>query len=1281
MLRTLAFAGFPSFARSSSAASPRGRSLLTSLAVMLAAALVVGDVADRVGAQPPFGGGRGDRGGFGGDRGGPGGDRGGFGRGGGPGGDRGGFGRGGGGPRGGFGGGPPGGGFGGFGRPIYQEEVVQKELKLTDNQIEQLDEARPDMRSVFGEMAGGFRSASEEERTKLREQMGEKMRAMQAKQAEAEKKILSDKQYGRYQELSLQRRGLTALADDTIREKLGVSEDQQKKFEEFTASMRDRFREMFRMGEEERKTLTDEIAKEAFAILTPEQRTKWDGLLGQPLEGFTTGIGGRPGAASGEVAAASAGDSSEKSEGDDAPAEPAKKTIAMQQLTDAPQVASFGSDLEPASDPSPAPSAASPQTPADDASEDDLLAMAADLLAGDAEPETPQVAPAPAPRSQPARPRRPQTLQFNFSNAPWSDVLTLFAETSDLTLDMETVPEGAFTYFDPTRYTPTEALDILNGYLIPRGYVLLRRNQFLVVRQLDEDISPELIPTIPVATLDDRGENEIVRTIFETGTEQAGDFADDVEALLGPRGSAVALGTSNRLVVQGMTRNLKQVRDYLSGTTRPPKDDELTFAAFPLANVQAADVEPLARTLLGIGSAMDAQADKRKSRDPREAFAAMIAEKMGGGKKDDKTEGSARVTVDDRTNTLLVTATPPDVEIVRQMVEQVDVPPGSGVVADRNGPQVVMYTVDTGDIDEIAETLTAVVPQASINVDGRYEKLHVIATPSVHKEIQMLLRELTGQTGDQMKVIPLARMDALDAAAMVESMFVGETNTPTVQPDATGRRLIARGSLSQIAMIEQLLKDLGELGGGDRGRVRTIPLNGQDPAKTARMLQQLYESRGGTVRVIDPAADPQPQRPQSSPQPPRQTESDAAPQATEPAKAERNGAAIPAEVSTPRRRPFAVAVSLIEERQPRQTWPVMQNDAADDTYNPGPAPAAGGESGGQPSVSIVVQDDKLIVTSPDAGELDEFESIADLVVRPQATSGKQWSVVYLSTVTSEDAAAFLGQIFPDALVLGEGKVLVSSSAVVSNRELMIVPEPNANALYLTGTEREINQVRDILRLYDSSDRPDAARDRVPRSVPVNYADLAEVYEIVKSVYADKLPQQQMGRDGRPSGTLPGEMALGLDTNTSKLIVSSNETTYQQVADLVAALDADAKEAKRSVRVVQLRNTDAAAVEGLLGSIIPKVTFSSSGTSVSTSRSGGDREEQAKPETPQPSGGDDEAARERRREFFRRMFENRGSGGGPPGGFGGGRPGGFGGDRGGFGGRPGGDRGGFGGRGR
>ena len=87
-------------------------------------------------------------------------------------------------------------------------------------------------------------------------------------------------------------------------------------------------------------------------------------------------------------------------------------------------------------------------------------------------------------------------LSFKMRFAAWESVLKRFAEEAGLQLDMTEVPSGTFNYYDDGLYTPTQVLDILNAYLSSRGFLLFRRDKFLVVWNIDNAIPPNLIPLV-----------------------------------------------------------------------------------------------------------------------------------------------------------------------------------------------------------------------------------------------------------------------------------------------------------------------------------------------------------------------------------------------------------------------------------------------------------------------------------------------------------------------------------------------------------------------------------------------------------------------------------------------------------------------------------------------------------------------------------------------------------------------------------------------------------------
>jgi type II secretory pathway component GspD/PulD (secretin) len=197
----------------------------------------------------------------------------------------------------------------------------------------------------------------------------------------------------------------------------------------------------------------------------------------------------------------------------------------------------------------------------------------------------------------------------------------------------------------------------------------------------------------------------------------------------------------------------------------------------------------------------------------------------------------------------------------------------------------------------------------------------------------------------------------------------------------------------------------------------------------------------------------------------------------------------------------------------------------------------------------------------------------------------------------------------------------SDSAALSSLSkggaLRIIPELRSNSLFISGDEHEVDQVMEALRVLDSSELPPSLKDRVPRMIPVEHADVTEIAEIVKDVYKEHLEgtgQQQQGGNRGGNGGFNNPMAamfmggmgqqqpqgrggrnvllsIGVDTRTSHLVVSASDSLYRQVESLVKSLDESANQARRTVRVVSLQNSNSLVVQQTLGSLLGKVKTS------------------------------------------------------------------------------------------
>ena len=1206
--------------------------------------------------------------------------------------------------RGGGRGGPGGGrgpGGGSSALELLRGDEVKTEIGLTEDQEKSLGEMQSGLRDSpeFREIMDRARSAgSDEERRAI---FGE-MRTVMDKKVNA---IIKPEQRSRLDQLSLQRRGMRALADPNMAGQFNISSDQQAKISELNQKYEEARREIRSnrdMSEEERDAKSDalraEFEKNTSAILSSQQRQAFEQKKGKPFA-FADTQGGPPGAP--------------RTTGSTQPASTA--------LT---------------------PAAVAPPTPTEPP-EGETATVSFGAGAGDSG----------APVKE---------LSFNFRYAPWNDVLTMFAEAAGLTLDLNAVPPGSFNYRDNRKYTPMEALDVLNGYLLQKGYVLVRRDEFLVVVNIDNGIPPNLVPTVTVEELPTRGRNELMTVLIPLDGMTADEAATESRELLGPQGKVVPLNKANKIVVTDIGSNLQRIHGLITGFE---VDGDKVFRKFELEHISVLDADAVVRDLFGLGArGVQNVSGSSRSYDSRSRYGSSSSSSRDpryGSPAPADPNAAVTIALDERTNSLLVTASPANIKIIEEAIEAVDLPPLDGEYGRSNRePYLEVYQLETADAMEVTKTLNVLYPGTILNEDGRTRRIHIKATQEMHREIATTIKQLDGMGAGatQMAVIPLGRMDAYIATSSIQSLFYADgESAPVVQPHPSDNALIVRGSNEQVTQIKLLVTQLepGEAGGyGGEGNLRTIPLGGRNPEDFLKALERIWNVRGlNPIRTVIPSATGaiRDRRVPSSNSPFLSEEPEAAaPTGSQPAKPApasppktdasdkpaKSASRVPYESpvaarldtallsSLPDDLAFAFAddpfseVSLAANPQDESAGDDNASDAATDEelqqffldLN-----AAEAERDAKPSetnapIAITIQGGNLLIVSEDEVALDRLEDVIATLASAMPPK-TQWTVFYLRSADATQTASILERLFPTSSVstsagasdggfmselsgglssMGRGIMGMSGldSVLSGPQTLRIIPDVRSNSLFVSGPPHQIDEVEDVLRILDASELPEQLRDRAPRYIAVKHAQVDEVAEIIRDVFKEELTppqpvqQQRGGSGGNPFAALMGgggsaasapkvQMTMGIDYQNSRLYVSTNDSTYQQVQAMVEEIDSAALEARRAIRVVPLQHASSAMIQQTIGSLLPRVKVSSSSTSGRASSSNGGSSNSN-------NDAQQQAAEQLRQQFIQRAIQGGGGGGRPGGGGGfpgggGGRPGGGGGGGrpGGGGGRPGG----------
>lgn len=857
-------------------------------------------------------------------------------------------------------------------------------------------------------------------------------------------------------------------------------------------------------------------------------------------------------------------------------------------------------------------------------------------------------------------------LQFSFRYQPWQDVLDWFAEQADLSLVLESPPAGTFNYTDRRRYTPAEALDVLNSILLTKGYTLVRREKMLVLVNLEDGVPPNLVTDVPLAELDDRGEYELIRVLFRVRNMTPEAASEEVSRMIGPQGDVVVLPRAGMLQVTETAGRIRAIRDVITAIERPNSSQVGAITPYDLQNAYATQVLPVLRQMLGI---------------PTDAFSTP--------------DGTLQLAIDNASgNRILAFGTPEMMGRLEEVIKLVDVPTAGGGMPETL--QLEVYSTGQADPEGallVLQTLLAEEPGTRLATDPNTGNLVALATPSNQSTIRATLAQMQEDVR-QVEVIPLSTVDPQLALLSVTKLFgitSGEEldpRAPVVDADLSTRSLLVRGSRAQIEQIRNLLDQMGEsedsvFSGGPQGNVRLLPLTATEARGAIEQLGDIWPSlRSNPIRVVSPAAAIRSFRPgETTP------ESGAANDELDreefdwdrlvppPLPERRDNAPVDREASHPSQPVFRQAVYEL----------TADEQSADNESRSDPPPR---ESVPGAPILVAPGPNGLLITSQDLDALDAYQQLLETAISQSLAGGRQYAVFYLKHAKAVAAADILSQIFGggsgggdgllggiadaalgdiggglmgDLLGLGGGG---STAGGFSAAAVDIVTDTRLNALIVYARPDDVDTVFRLLQVIDQRAGPtDVEADGVARLIPVKHTSATNVLEVVKGIYANRL---ESGPDGQPSpqdvlkalkgdqggeALEPPKMSLGVDTRSNSLVVRAPDTLFEEVKLLVNQLDSEQLDSIQSTKVVSLKFSNSAAVKEALGSMLGDQVVTTKAAKANGQNGGeGDAAKQAA------------EASKQQQEFMRRIQEFRsrmqqGGGGQRGGGQRGGRPGG------------------------
>jgi type II secretory pathway component GspD/PulD (secretin) len=437
-------------------------------------------------------------------------------------------------------------------------------------------------------------------------------------------------------------------------------------------------------------------------------------------------------------------------------------------------------------------------------------------------------------------------LRFNFSYAPWKDVIAWFAEQADLSSTTSTFPQGTFNYSDTKKYTPEQSLDVINSILLTEGYVLVRRERALKLFNLEDGSVPEpWVPLVKAEELDKRGEFELVKVLYQL-TKMTPEVAElEINKLKGPLnlGSVIVLSQARQVLVIDTVGKHRLIRSMIEAVEDPAIKDE-RMEVVKLTGMLPTEFMAQARSLLGIPDLANATPD-----------------------------GSIKIAIDDLGMRLIVVGKAAAIEKVKEAVSKLD----DAVTTDltdttpQEQSQLKVYTVTLADpatVLGVLQTLLAPFPDVRVQLDAKTGNIIALAKPAQHATIVAIIEQLQGNS-NTVEVFKLRKLDPAAAVLTINKLF-GEAvardgsggNAPRVDADPINMMLYVKGTPSQIAQIRAWLEKVGEIGTPDdplvateRTMTRFLALPNRAAAQVLEQAETIFQStRPNRIRFVTPSA-------------------------------------------------------------------------------------------------------------------------------------------------------------------------------------------------------------------------------------------------------------------------------------------------------------------------------------------------------------------------------------------------------------------------------------------
>jgi general secretion pathway protein D len=283
---------------------------------------------------------------------------------------------------------------------------------------------------------------------------------------------------------------------------------------------------------------------------------------------------------------------------------------------------------------------------------------------------------------QSARANKKVSMQFD--HASLDQVLKFISKISGVTVVKDTDVKGDITIISEKDITVDDAFDVLNSALATKGYTSIREGNVLKIVALDNAREDEVPVHVGVDPNSIKPGDEVITQVMPLSYADAVALKKDLATLIPKDEDLSSNARSNTLIVTGAASNVHRIAQIVKELDSP-QASVTQIRVFTLKN---ADVETLAKTLNDIFKQdVTTPTQTGGGGGPGNFFrqfaggggpgggGANPATATGNSAIDDalaRARASVKITTDDRTNSLVVSAPAADMLVIEDLVHSLD---------------------------------------------------------------------------------------------------------------------------------------------------------------------------------------------------------------------------------------------------------------------------------------------------------------------------------------------------------------------------------------------------------------------------------------------------------------------------------------------------------------------------------------------------------------------------------------------------------------------------------